>query len=355
VYRQKASTTLCTSADSNAIRRAFWVKGVMQDSVLGTVATNNVTVTVRVSMREDTNAHWESFYTGTVLETRATAASAAGGAGIGGAAATDVPRFSEAQFADWVSTTFLAADVIEVDNAAQEVVVRTARSNAASERAELLAWATSNFRVFEWRNFSNELLLKSPRLLSNDAEKSQLFALSSHRDITRNSQKVDFFVSHSWDDDAQVKCRVLCSFMSSRPAGTLWLDKVCIDQRNPGNALAVLPINIGACSKMLILMSRTYLRRLWCVWELFSLFTFCYKELALERIVVLSLEEGSGGGGSGASFDLATEMRNFNIDNAHCFDPNEEYKLRQIIHDIGVDRLKTSLQTLADSLATRRA
>ena len=107
---------------------------------------------------------------------------------------------------------------------------------------------------------------------------------------------------------------------------------------------------------MLILMSRTYLRRLWCVWELFSLFTFCYKELAVERIVVLSLEDGTGGGSSGgASFDLATEMRNFDIDKAHCFDPNEEYKLRQIIHDIGVDRLKTSLETLADSLSTSRA
>lgn len=343
VYRQKASTVLGTSADSNAVRRTFWVKGVMQGSALGAAATDDVTV--RVSMRDDTNTLWESFYTGTVLQTRATA-------GSGGAAATDVPRFTAAQFADWRTTTFLESDIVEVDNAAQEVVVRTAHSSAASKRAELLAWATSNFRVFEWRNFSDELLLKSPRLLSSNAEKSELFSLSSHREITHNSQKVDYFLSHSWDDDAQVKCRVLRSFMAGRPAGTLWLDKVCIDQRNPGNALAVLPINIGACSKMLILMSRTYLRRLWCVWELFSLFTFCYKELAIERIVVLSLEDGSGGG---ASFNLATEMRNFDIDNAHCFDPNEEYKLRQIIHDIGVDRLKTSLETLADSLSTSRA
>jgi hypothetical protein len=120
---------------------------------------------------------------------------------------------------------------------------------------------------------------------------------------------------------------------------TLWLDKVCIDQRNPGHALAVLPINIGACKKVLILLSPSYLTRLWCVWELFALFTFCYKELAVARVQVVPLGDARVG--------------EFDIDNAHCFDPNEEFKLRQIIHDIGVQRLTECLAVMSGKLAHR--
>ena len=237
VYRQKARATLSTSADLNTIRRTFWVRGVMQGSALGAAASDDVAV--RVSMREDTNELWESFYTGTVLQTRATAGTAAGGAGSlsGGAAATDVPRFSAAQFADWRATTFLEADIVEVDNAAQEVVVRTAHSNAASKRAELLAWATSNFRVFEWRNFSDELLLKSPRLLSSDAEKSELFSLSSHRE-TRTIRRRSTFscrthgtTTHrssagsfapSWPADPQARCGSTRFASTSETRATHW-------------------------------------------------------------------------------------------------------------------------------------
>lgn len=91
---------------------------------------------------------------------------------------------------------------------------------------------------------------------------------------------------------------------------SLWLDKVCIDQGCPDNALAVLPINISACKQVLVLLSSTYLSRLWCVWEVFSLFTFCNKELAAERLLFLSL-------------DSNIQLENFHIDHAHCFDPNE--------------------------------
>jgi hypothetical protein len=51
-----------------------------------------------------------------------------------------------------------------------------------------------------------------------------------------------------------------------------------------------------------------------CVWELFSLFTFCYGELALERIKIISIE------GADDPLEALVEMlRRFSFDEAHCF------------------------------------
>ena len=64
---------------------------------------------------------------------------------------------------------------------------------------------------------------------------------------------------------------------------------------NPGDGISVLPINIGACSKMLILLGKTYFERMWCVWEeLFILFFFCKKELALEQIAIVCIDYSTG-------------------------------------------------------------
>ena len=106
----------------------------------------------------------------------------------------------------------------------------------------------------------------------------------------------------------------------------LWLDKVCINQNDTSQAISVLPIIIGGCKQVLVLLSSSYLKRLWCVWELFTLFSFCNKELALERVTVIHCPSKGE--------DLTQVVETFHLDTAHCFDPNEEYKLRQIIHDI---------------------
>ena len=37
--------------------------------------------------------------------------------------------------------------------------------------------------------------------------------------------------------------------------------------------------------------------------------------------------------------DAIENLENFDINNAHCFDPNEEYKLRIIMNKIGTNRL----------------
>jgi len=44
---------------------------------------------------------------------------------------------------------------------------------------------------------------------------------------------------------------------------TFWLDKVCIDQDNIIDGLKVLPINVTASHRMLVLCGKSYASRLW--------------------------------------------------------------------------------------------
>lgn len=136
-------------------------------------------------------------------------------------------------------------------------------------------------------------------------------------------------------DESAKKCCKLREFtkvwtIENKRAPSFWLDKVCIDQIKPIDGVSVLPININACNKMLILLGKTYLTRLWCIWEIFTLCTFCNDELALERIEVVLLDD---------FHEISQQLKNFDIDNAHCFDPNEEYKLRYIFNMIGKENL----------------
>ena len=73
--------------------------------------------------------------------------------------------------------------------------------------------------------------------------------------------------------------------------------------------------------------------------ELFTLFTFCNKEsFATERITILKLEE---------DLNIVEELRNFDINSCHCFGPDEEYKLRYIITEIGIERIVNGFKELA--------
>ena len=94
-------------------------------------------------------------------------------------------------------------------------------------------------------------------------------------------------------------------------------------------------------------MGPTYLKRLWCIWEIFTLFCFCNDELAAERIEILPLIDTN---------ELIEQLETFNIDEAHCFDPNEEYKLRYLMLEvIGMKKLKRSIVKLKDILKSKIA
>ena len=85
------------------------------------------------------------------------------------------------------------------------------------------------------------------------------------------------------------------------------------------------------------------MKRIWCLWELFCIFSFCNKELALERVEVEILEQES-------SSKIFEELANFDLDQAHCFSPIDEYKLRNIIYDISETRFQEFVRAMADIL-----
>ena len=101
-------------------------------------------------------------------------------------------------------------------------------------------------------------------------KKMKLFSLSESVAVSNRFGKIDYFISHSWVDNAEKKCHGLEAFIdrcnSSGKSPSFWLDKVCIDQNDTTKGIEALPINIGACKKVLILMGKTYMKRLWCIW-----------------------------------------------------------------------------------------
>ena len=109
-------------------------------------------------------------------------------------------------------------------------------------------------------------------------------------------EKIDYFISHSWHDDHQIKWRELGLFVENfvhknKREPTFWLDKACIDQDNISDGLKVLPVNVMACSGMLVLCGETYASRLWCAWELFTLFSFQDAKVALKKVHLVPLTD----------------------------------------------------------------
>jgi hypothetical protein len=84
--------------------------------------------------------------------------------------------------------------------------------------------------------------------------------------------------------------------------------------------------------------------------ELCTLFSFLNEGTAFEKIVILELppnpKKGNNGNPSNENIprertisssnaDTILKLKKFDIKNAHCFDPNEESKLRRVINAVG--------------------
>ena len=86
---------------------------------------------------------------------------------------------------------------------------------------------------------------------------------------------VDAFVSHSWSDDPKKKWDALQVWreeFKKHHKGRepkLWIDKYSLDQSSIEDSLACLPVYLAGCNKLLVLVGNTYLKRLWCLVELF--------------------------------------------------------------------------------------
>ena len=124
----------------------------------------------------------------------------------------------------------------------------------AKPAAELLQQARENLRCVRWEDMSLELFSKS----SGDETD---YALSRPAGAN-GGLTLDFFLSHSWHDDPAAKWAKLTEIAEEfrRRNGrypNLWLDKTCISQTEIGNGLRVLPVNVMAARKVLVLAGST--------------------------------------------------------------------------------------------------
>ena len=191
----------------------------------------------------------------------------------------------------------------------------------------------------------------SPSLHSKQKDNTDTeAALAAARELRSNEKYIDYFISHSWTDNAQAKFAVLNLVKQqfkdkySREA-TFWLDKVCIDQENISDGLKVLCINVTACKKLLVVCGKTYFQRLWCMLELFIMFAFSEDEAAAERIELVPIEA------DGVTREsILKSMSSFELEGAHCYDPNEEIKLRSVMAAVGEEQFVARMRSLAQKI-----
>ena len=98
-----------------------------------------------------------------------------------------------------------------------------------------------------------------------------------------------------------------------------------------------------ACDQMLVLCGPTYSTRLWCVWELFTLLSFSTLEHAQERITLAALTQETD------DSDGLDGLVTFDVAKAHCYDPNEEARLRSVICASGEFTFNSRIKKLAES------
>ena len=90
---------------------------------------------------------------------------------------------------------------------------------------------------------------------------------------------------------------------------------------------------------------KTYFQRLWCMLELFIMFAFSEDEAAAERIKLVPL---------GITRESILEsMSSFELEGAHCYDPNEEIKLRAVMTEVGEEKFVGRIRSLAGKIRAR--
>jgi hypothetical protein len=142
----------------------------------------------------------------------------------------------------------------------------------------------------------------------------------------------DAFVTHSWSDPGAIKWERLCKWrdeFAAAPGGhadpVIWLDKACIDQKNIKGSLTGLPMYVAWSKTLLLLASSSYVKRLWCMMELF---TWVQMGCPIDRITIADID-------GGASLDQ--DLLGFRVKNAKCYVRFDKHRLLAVIENAFCD------------------
>lgn len=162
--------------------------------------------------------------------------------------------------------------------------------------------------------------------------------------------EIDYFISHAWadDDDKQrkyLKFSALESFAESHREQngeypTFWLDRCCLDTVRLEDSFKMLPVNIMKCKKMIILYGENYFKRLWCVWELLTLFALD-ESLIVDKLVILPVNDRC---------DFISDIKKFDVRNAEAWEPNDCIRLNEVISALGIEEFNNKVRSLATKL-----
>ena len=111
----------------------------------------------------------------------------------------------------------------------------------------------------------------------------------------------------------------------------VWFDKACIEQGDIDANLMCLPVFLAGCNTLLVLFSHSYLRRLWCVVELFVFLQMGGTADRVEMMLPDSAPRSSGTAGASHALDVQREIDAFDVRRASCFRREEREKLLTVI------------------------
>jgi hypothetical protein len=191
-----------------------------------------------------------------------------------------------------------------------------AASVTSNSPSQLLHHAVVNLRCVEWADIS-------ARLLQPETPPAELYA----RSRPCKPGEIDFFLSHSWYDDAYAKYadlrRLAERFFNAHGRfPSFWIDRACVGTGAACANLHMLPVYIKMANEVVVYCGPTYFSRLWPVWELYTLLVLT-SDPENVPLRVISTAGAQSFHNRLAIFDVSKDL--------HCYNPNEEQQLFAVI------------------------
>ena len=164
------------------------------------------------------------------------------------------------------------------------------------------------------------------KMTQNDWESNEDTGLNAHV-VPIQPGQCHAFITHSWRDSGARKWEKLLEWRSEHEKSTgnanptVWLDKACLNQQDIKGSLAGLPMYVAWSNELLLLASSSYVKRLWCIMELF---TWVQMGCPIEGITVIDLDGGQS---------LDEDLNNFKVSKAACYMLFDKHRLLAVIEN----------------------